>query len=109
MDDKSVGARNDYLLSLASANAHQTRYFVNDLQIIMQVSHLVTFSWLVFSLEGKSTDFIAFQTMESGVYDKVQEYFTLLGRAELLTCMAQQASFTKVKDQAQQVSGMLLA
>lgn len=38
MDDKSVGARNDYLLSLVAANAHQTRYFVNDLQTIMQVS-----------------------------------------------------------------------
>ena len=37
MDDKSVGARNDYLLSLATANAHQTRYFVSDLQNIMQV------------------------------------------------------------------------
>ncbi|XP_065205043.1 protein nervous wreck isoform X2 [Planococcus citri] len=79
MDDKSVGARNDYLLSLAAANAHQTRYFVNDLQTIMQ-------------------------TMESGVYEKVQEYFTLLGRAELITCSAQQSSFTKVRDQSQQLT-----
>ena len=41
--------------------------------------------------------------MESGVYEKVQEYFTLLGRAELITCSAQQSSFSKVRDQAQQV------
>ena len=32
MDARSTGARNDYLLSLAAANSHQTRYFVVDLQ-----------------------------------------------------------------------------
>lgn len=79
MDDKSVGARNDYLLSLATANSHQTRYFVHDLQNIMQ-------------------------TMESNVYEKVQEYFTLIGRAELLTCAATQASYSKIKEQAQKLT-----
>lgn len=44
--------------------------------------------------------------MESGVYDKVQEYFTLIGRAELLTCMAKQASYSKIRDQAQKVNYM---
>lgn len=37
LEEKSTGARNDYLLSLAAANAHQTRYFVVDLQSTMQV------------------------------------------------------------------------
>jgi hypothetical protein len=42
LEEKSTGARNDYLLSLAAANAHQTRYFVVDLQSTMQVGcHLV--------------------------------------------------------------------
>lgn len=35
LEEKSSGARNDYLLSLAAANAHQTRYFVVDLQTAM--------------------------------------------------------------------------
>lgn len=48
MDDKSVGARNDYLLSLVAANAHQTRYFVNDLQTIMQVSILLDLLNIIF-------------------------------------------------------------
>lgn len=39
LEEKSTGARNDYLLSLAAANAHQNRYFVVDLQSTMQVSH----------------------------------------------------------------------
>lgn len=43
------------------------------------------------------------QTMESNVYEKVQEYFTLIGRAELLTCAATQASYSKIKEQAQKV------
>lgn len=38
LEEKSTGARNDYLLALAAANAHQNRYFVVDLQTTMQVS-----------------------------------------------------------------------
>lgn len=38
LEEKSTGARNDYLLSLAAANANQNRYFVVDLQSTMQVS-----------------------------------------------------------------------
>lgn len=32
------------------------------------------------------------------------EYLTLMGRTELLTCVATQNSFGKIRDQAQQVS-----
>ncbi|XP_044014210.1 protein nervous wreck isoform X1 [Aphidius gifuensis] len=79
LDEKSTGARNDYLLSLAAANAHQNRYFAVDLQSTMQY-------------------------IEQGVYDKVQEYLTLMGRTELLTCMATQNSFGIIRDQAQQLT-----
>ncbi|XP_060519940.1 protein nervous wreck isoform X3 [Cylas formicarius] len=79
LDEKSTGARNDYLLCLAAANAHQTRYFVIDLQLGMTA-------------------------MESGVYDKVAEYISLLGRTELLTCSAMQNSFTTIRDQAKQLT-----
>ncbi|KZC08284.1 FCH and double SH3 domains protein 2, partial [Dufourea novaeangliae] len=79
LEEKSTGARNDYLLSLAAANAHQNRYFVVDLQNTMQY-------------------------LEQGVYDKVAEYLTLMGRTELLTCLATQNSFTKIRDQAQQLT-----
>ena len=33
LDIKSTGARNDYILGLASANAHQEQYFKHDLQV----------------------------------------------------------------------------
>ncbi|XP_011874500.1 PREDICTED: F-BAR and double SH3 domains protein 2 isoform X2 [Vollenhovia emeryi] len=79
LEEKSTGARNDYLLALAAANAHQNRYFVVDLQSTMQY-------------------------LEQGVYDKVAEYLTLMGRTELLTCMATQNSFGKIRDQAQQLT-----
>jgi hypothetical protein len=45
------------------------------------------------------------QMMENSVYDKVAEYLMLIGRTELLTCSATQTSFTRIRDQAQQVSG----
>ena len=41
--------------------------------------------------------------MEGDTYEKIGEYLTLIGRTELLTCSAEQASFTKVRDQAQAV------
>ncbi|KAE9540043.1 hypothetical protein AGLY_005295 [Aphis glycines] len=79
LEEKSSGARNDYLLSLAAANAHQTRYFLVDLQNVMN-------------------------TMEHNVYEKVQEYLALLSKIELLTCTVVHNSFKKVRDQAQQLS-----
>ncbi|KAK7865510.1 hypothetical protein R5R35_003211 [Gryllus longicercus] len=79
LEEKSTGARNEYLLSLASANAHQTRYFVVDLQNTMT-------------------------TMENCVFEKVAEYLMLIGRTELLTCSATQTSFTRIRDQAQQLT-----
>ncbi|XP_077301597.1 FCH and double SH3 domains nervous wreck [Arctopsyche grandis] len=79
LEEKSTGARNDYLLSLAAANAHQNRYFLVDLQGCMS-------------------------TMEAAVYERVAEYLTLMGRTELLTCSATQHSFGKIRDQAQQLT-----
>lgn len=79
LEEKSTGARNDYLLSLAAANAHQNRYFTVDLQTAMS-------------------------TMENYVYERVADYLTLMGRTELLTCHATQNSFGKIRDQAQQLT-----
>lgn len=47
---------------------------------------------------------MAMSTMESGVFEKVAEYLTLMGRTELLTCSATQNSFGKIRDQAQQLT-----
>ncbi|XP_045509978.1 protein nervous wreck isoform X1 [Colias croceus] len=79
LEEKSTGARNDYLLSIAAANAHQNRYFLVELQSCMQ-------------------------SMEAAVYEKVSEFLTLMGRTELLTCSATQHSFGKIRDQAQQLT-----
>jgi F-BAR and double SH3 domains protein len=76
MEEKSSGARNDYILSLAAANAHQTHYFKVDLQTTMA-------------------------TMENYVYERVADYIALIGRTELLTCMATQNSFGKIRDQGE--------
>ena len=42
--------------------------------------------------------------MENNIFDKVSEFLTLMGRTELLTCSATQHSFSKIRDQAQQLS-----
>ncbi|MPC45528.1 F-BAR and double SH3 domains protein 2 [Portunus trituberculatus] len=74
-DEKSTGARNDYLLTLAASNAHQRRYYEVDFERFLR-------------------------TMECDMYDKVAEYLTLMSRTELLTCSATQSSFNKIKEQA---------
>lgn len=79
LEERSTGARNDYLLSLASANAHQNRYFTVDLQMTMT-------------------------NMENYVYERIADYLMLMGRTELLTCSATQNSFGKIRDQAQQLT-----
>ena len=79
LEEKSTGARNDYILSLASANGHQNRYFTTDLQTTMT-------------------------TMENYVYERVADYLALIGRAELMTCSATQNSFGKIRDQANQLT-----
>lgn len=79
LEEKSTGARNDYILSLAQANAHQNRYFTVDLQTTMT-------------------------TMENYVFERIADYLTLMGRTELLTCSATQHSFSKIRDQAQQLT-----
>ena len=78
-DIKSTGARNDYILSLVTANAHQDRYFHNDLQATVR-------------------------EMEGGIYEKISEYLGTFARTELLTCGAMQNSFTKIKDGAETIN-----
>lgn len=79
LEEKSSGARNDYIFSLAAANSHQNRYFTTDLQVTMQ-------------------------TMEYNVYDRIADFLALIGRTELLTCSATQNSFGKIRDQAHQLT-----
>ena len=76
---KSTGARNDYLLAVETANAHQDRYFHHDLQMTMR-------------------------DMEYGVYEKMSEYFGTIARTELLTCTALHNSYSKLKDHAETVT-----
>ncbi|XP_010145170.1 PREDICTED: FCH and double SH3 domains protein 2-like, partial [Eurypyga helias] len=40
-NSKAIHARNDYLLTLAAANAHQDRYYQTDLVNIMKVRKLI--------------------------------------------------------------------
>lgn len=47
---------------------------------------------------------LCMNSMESGVFDKVAEYLSLMGRTELLTCSAWQNSFTNIRDQAKQLT-----
>lgn len=68
-----------YILSLATANTHQNRYFTVDLQQTMT-------------------------QMENYVYERVADYLALIGRTELLTCSATQNSFGKIRDQANQLT-----
>ncbi|XP_042896047.1 protein nervous wreck [Parasteatoda tepidariorum] len=78
-DIQATKARNDYVLALIAANAHQTKYYENDLPDLVQYA-------------------------DCDIYDKVKEYILLIARTELLTCAACQSSFSIVQEQANKAS-----
>ncbi|KAM9319789.1 F-BAR and double SH3 domains protein 2 [Gastrophryne carolinensis] len=65
---KATHARNDYLLTLAAANAHQDRYYHTDLANTMK-------------------------TLDGNVYDHLKDYLMAFNRTELETCQAGQNTF----------------
>ncbi|KAE8627905.1 hypothetical protein XENTR_v10007212 [Xenopus tropicalis] len=65
---KATHARNDYLLTLAAANAHQDRYYQTDLANAMKA-------------------------LDGNVYDHLKDYLMALSRTELEKCQAVQNTF----------------
>ncbi|XP_028904085.1 F-BAR and double SH3 domains protein 2 isoform X1 [Ornithorhynchus anatinus] len=67
-NSKATHARNDYLLTLAAANAHQDRYYQTDLLNIMKA-------------------------LDGNVSDHLKDYLMAFSRTELETCQAVQSTF----------------
>ncbi|XP_054580845.1 F-BAR and double SH3 domains protein 2 [Eptesicus fuscus] len=67
-NSKATHARNDYLLTLAAANAHQDRYYQTDLVNIMKA-------------------------LDGNVYDHLKDYLIAFSRTELEACQAVQNTF----------------
>lgn len=67
-NSKAIHARNDYLLTLAAANAHQDRYYQTDLVNIMKA-------------------------LDGNVYDHLKDYLIAFSRTELEICQAVQNTF----------------
>ncbi|XP_060119879.1 F-BAR and double SH3 domains protein 2 isoform X2 [Heteronotia binoei] len=67
-NSKATHARNDYLLTLAAANAHQDRYYQTDLVNIMKA-------------------------LDGNVYDHLKDYLMAFSRTELEICQAVQSTF----------------
>uniref|UniRef100_A0A7M4FKK3 FCH and double SH3 domains 2 n=1 Tax=Crocodylus porosus TaxID=8502 RepID=A0A7M4FKK3_CROPO len=67
-NSKAIHARNDYLLTLAAANAHQDRYYQTDLMNIMKA-------------------------LDGNIYDHLKDYLMAFSRTELETCQAVQNTF----------------
>ncbi|XP_053564690.1 F-BAR and double SH3 domains protein 2 isoform X2 [Bombina bombina] len=65
---RATHARNDYLLTLAAANAHQDRYYQTDLANTMKA-------------------------LDGNVYDHLKDYLMAFNRTEIETCQAVQNTF----------------
>lgn len=74
-DIQSTKARNDYILALVAANAHQSRFYETDLPDILQ-------------------------SLDCDVSEKVRDYIQLMSRAELLTVTACHSSFSRILEDA---------
>ncbi|CAG0915479.1 unnamed protein product [Notodromas monacha] len=78
-DERSTSARNQYLLQLAASNAHQKRFYNVDLPQVLKA-------------------------LECDVYEKMREYLSFYTQTELKTCVAMQAAFTEIQDQAKSMT-----
>ncbi|XP_078683035.1 F-BAR and double SH3 domains protein 2-like isoform X4 [Branchiostoma floridae x Branchiostoma belcheri] len=78
-DSKSAVARNDYLMSLAAANAHQKRYFQTDLPEIME-------------------------ECDGDIYDNMKEFLVLLTKTQVDLNTQAARSFRDVLSQAELIS-----
>ncbi|OQR67541.1 FCH and double SH3 domains protein 2-like [Tropilaelaps mercedesae] len=78
-DIQSTKARNDYLLALAGANAHQKRYYETDLRDILE-------------------------NLDCDISEKVREYLVLMSRTELLTVAACNSSFGRIQEEASKIT-----
>ncbi|NXC28959.1 FCSD2 protein, partial [Campylorhamphus procurvoides] len=77
-NSKAIHARNDYLLTLAAANAHQDRYYQTDLLNIMKA-------------------------LDGNISDHLKDYLMAFSRTELETCQAVQNTFQFLLDTSSRV------
>ncbi|CAK6964545.1 F-BAR and double SH3 domains protein 2-like isoform X1 [Scomber scombrus] len=77
-NSKATHARNDYLLTLAAANAHQQRYYDTDLTDCIKV------------LDGR-------------IYEQVKDYLVSLCQTELETCQAVHNTFNHLLNSSNEV------
>lgn len=78
-DIQSTKARNDYILALVAANAHQSRFYDTDLPDILQ-------------------------SLDCDVSEKVKDYIQLMSRTELLTVAACNSSFSRILEDANHIT-----
>ncbi|XP_025085240.1 F-BAR and double SH3 domains protein 2-like isoform X2 [Pomacea canaliculata] len=78
-DARSTATRNEYLLSLASANAHQIRFYSTDLPDLMK-------------------------TLDCDIYERIQEYLVLAGSTAADICRAEYDSFSTLAEEAEKIS-----
>ncbi|KAL1434795.1 hypothetical protein MTO96_001690 [Rhipicephalus appendiculatus] len=78
-DIQSTKARNDYILALVAANAHQSRFYETDLPDILQ-------------------------SLDCDVSEKVKDYIQLMSRTELLTVAACNSSFSRILEDANHIT-----
>ncbi|XP_053574589.1 F-BAR and double SH3 domains protein 1 isoform X2 [Bombina bombina] len=72
-------ARNEYLLSLAAANAHLDHYYLTHLPAIMKC-------------------------LDGDLYERLRDYLTLISKTELNTCKSTQERFRDILEVSNQIS-----
>ncbi|XP_070607614.1 F-BAR and double SH3 domains protein 2 [Erythrolamprus reginae] len=77
-NSKATHARNEYLLTLAAANAHQDRYYQTDLVNIIKA-------------------------LDGNVYDHLKDYLMVFSRTELEICQSVQSTFQFLLETASRV------
>ena len=78
------GARNEYLLSIETSNAHQAQYYQTWLKKCLAGTNISNFSYRHCQYHCQGT--------ECGVHGAVSDYIAILSTTQLATCNAQNTS-----------------
>ncbi|XP_070197657.1 F-BAR and double SH3 domains protein 2-like isoform X2 [Littorina saxatilis] len=78
-DIKSTAARNDYLLTMAAANAHQIRFYSTDLPELMK-------------------------TLDCDIYDRIHEYLLLANTTAADIAKVEANTFATIADESEKIS-----
>lgn len=107
-NSKATHARNDYLLTLAAANAHQRRYYDTDLLDCIKVRTSTLRARRQTCAGNLKMCFLCAQVLDGRIYEQVKDYLVSLCQTELEGYQTVYNTFSHLLNRSNGVSGFFI-